>query len=477
MKGEKFENDMNIEPMKLKVEIQTSLEKDKKKNLHNILKKILPVIAAIVIIIGLANFIGLYDFNKLKPDDINSDVISPVVETPIDREQRQIRTVGLLTSVPRVVEKTVFERFMQNISENAPDKIINKFGAYYGIIILERGEFYIFSPDAANREAVEILGYWNEYTGWNDVEYQFMLMMYQLNENDFIKVIPRDRIQLHRFNSVRNSQRNAHKEPYEQYAADEPEYAHARFGASRDVLLLDIEWHDVHSYAELLIKLSFSDRSFLDRLEEVRNLSAEYPETAEFIVKFEEWYSEVYRDWIIENINSYGFTKRYKGYSEEEKEAEITKDVAAASKFSTDELTEVSDGKRWQTKTINGKERSVRIITSPNGGWADYGILRHYYEAGRRSEQFKAEFYEYYGYYMYEVYPTFVYIGYADESGEYHSEQFGNVFTQDEFNGLVNDEIIPFLDDLIERGLITQEYYDWTISDPLDKAVGLFFGE
>ena len=463
-----FAENINFETMaKLTDEMLKYQKNIKQRSTRAILLKAVPAVAAIVLIIGLVNFMGVYDFNRhINPDDINSGVTPAVTEQQNDGEQAR---GGMLISVPRVVEKAMFERFMQDISKNAPDRVINKFEVYYNIKTLERGEFYVFDENAADREAAEFLEYWNEYTSWSDVEYQLMLMLYQLNESDFIKVPPRDLIQLHRDTAVRDAYRNAHSVPYEHYVADEPEYAHVRFGANRDVLLLEVEWHDVHSYA-----LDLADKGgHSDRLDEVRALSAEYPETDEFIEKFIEWYSKAYRDRIISNEL---WIEYYNDYSEEEKETALTRDFARIADNATEILKEISDGRRWYSKTINGIDSNTNWIIE-DGIQIPPPFVGYGSDERRSIEKLKADCYDYYGYVMHTVYPTFITISHIYENGEHQFENFGNVFTQEEFNDLLETEMIPHLDDLLERGSIAQEDYNWVILDPFERAVKTFFRE
>jgi hypothetical protein len=79
------------------------------------------------------------------------------------------------------------------------------------------------------------------------------------------------------------------------------------------------------------------------------------------------------------------------------------------------------------------------------------------------------------GYYMFRVYPYNVYAGYVDENDEYQYKQF-TANSKQEYDYTLEKEIIPYCDDLLKRGLIDQERYDYyTIKDPLDMWVERLF--
>jgi hypothetical protein len=95
---------------------------------------------------------------------------------------------------------------------------------------------------------------------------------------------------------------------------------------------------------------------------------------------------------------------------------------------------------------------------------------------GSAAGQFKYDNYDYYGNYIYPVYPTTIYVFYKNENGEWQTpKDFGYVSSKQESDSVIKNEVIPFIDDLLTRGLISQEDYDWNILDPLNKAVERYF--
>ena len=96
----------------------------------------------------------------------------------------------VITKVPRFIEKSAFENFMEMIPEDSRGVYIEMY-AYYSLNdisdpalsdesksdlielfpFLSRDAFYIFDPNANYQKIAEIIGYWNEYIGWSDEAY------------------------------------------------------------------------------------------------------------------------------------------------------------------------------------------------------------------------------------------------------------------------------------------------------------------
>jgi hypothetical protein len=241
-----------------------------------------------------------------------------------------------------------------------------------------------------------------------------------------------------------------HKEPYESYIPDEPEYAHVRFGATRDTLLLDVEWHTVESYAEFFARNHYGEQN--GAIEEFEDIKNKYLGTDEFIEQFLEYYknhqSILSREW-------------YPDLSDEEIEDQVEEWV----NYRRDEITGISFNRIWLFKTINGIEAFP---------WTNHSLISYSNITVDTKTRFKYDNYDYYGNYMYHVYPMWIWVGYADENGESQNKNWYIVSKQD-FDSITESEVIPFLDDLLARGLIAQTYYDNTIADPLDAAVEAYF--
>jgi len=134
--------------------------------------KIIPAVAAIVLIIGLVNIIGIIDLENLFSGP-NSAVATTIEEDAISNE--------ILTNLPIIIEKSVFDNLLAAIPEDNPGaRNIRKMSAYYNLMDIDNGTFYVFDPKASEKEIAEILGYWNDYIGWSDADYIQMLKDYQI---------------------------------------------------------------------------------------------------------------------------------------------------------------------------------------------------------------------------------------------------------------------------------------------------------
>ena len=87
------------------------------------------------------------------------------------------------------------------------------------------------------------------------------------------------------------------------------------------------------------------------------------------------------------------------------------------------------------------------------------------------------------GYYIFNIYPYYPYVHYLDENGMAQDKYFSiwgddeGVYTKREYERVLEEQIIPFCDEVLEKGLITQEYYDFktSINDPLDYFIEVFY--
>jgi len=124
-----------------------------------------------------------------------------------------------------------------------------------------------------------------------------------------------------------------------------------------------------------------------------------------------------------------------------------------------DNLNEIKANKYYESITINGKNKY------------EAGTIICNHEPDCNPD----------GYYIKNIYPYFPYVSYTDENGINQYKYFGTygnnyVNSKKEYDNVLKNEIIPFCDDLLARGLITLEEYDeYTIADPLDKYVKLYF--
>lgn len=209
-------------------------------------------------------------------------------------------------------------------------------------------------------------------------------------------------------------------------AADDDPYTHVRFGETRDILLLDIEWHTYDTYLEEINEI----KSYV--------LYKEYRNSDEYIKLDDKDKEQI--DQSYEYNESWAQTIEYM-----EKNLERIK---------------------------NGDMFIVRFI---NGDYPNYpNVISSF-------DELLPEYFDSDGYYIFEIYPLVWNIYYFDENGEYINKWFGwdnyvYISSKREYDVLLQEQIIPYCDDLLSKGLITQEYYDtMTIKDPLDYYVNLYF--
>jgi len=120
----------------------------------------------------------------------------------------------------------------------------------------------------------------------------------------------------------------------------------------------------------------------------------------------------------------------------------------------------INDEKVYISKTINGKPVEGNHVIQVGRGDRKIDISKYLDENG---------------YYIFNIYPYFPIVYYCDDNGAWQRKTFGtdenNFFVRSiyEYDYILKNEIIPFCDDLLAKGLITQEYYDYyTIANPLD---------
>ena len=158
----------------------------KHKNIKFIISKSIIAITLFLLAIVLVNFIGTFHEDKLSGiNDENTGTATIKEDKPSN---------GILTEIPKVVEKSVFEYLLIRIPKNTlssgiTGKSVRKTvaGYYYQLKKYENVEFYVFDTSSSEVEITKILGYWNEYIGWSDMEYLQMLIDYNLLNNKYVK--------------------------------------------------------------------------------------------------------------------------------------------------------------------------------------------------------------------------------------------------------------------------------------------------
>ncbi|MCL2816622.1 MAG: hypothetical protein FWD23_18645, partial [Oscillospiraceae bacterium] len=189
-------------------------------------------------------------------------------------------------------------------------------------------------------------------------------------------------------------------------------YAHVRFGDTREILLLEVEWHTPETYMAEIIE---PHKEHLARLEE-------WPE---------EW-PEV--------------TPEHKLQAKQ------------ALEVREDHLRRIEEGSQLTSRLVNGTPHDGSIgIQIDNNGALITPLDPD-------------------GYFRFYIYPYMHWEHYSDENGEWQSTVFSTAYSKIEYDRILQEEIIPFYDDLLARGLITQDQYDnWLVKDPLDYYVDMWF--
>jgi hypothetical protein len=319
--------------------------------------------------------------------------------------EESVAEKGILTDIPRIVEKSVFQNALKVIPDG---KAKTKVQCYYKIMDLNNGEFYVFDRHATDREIEEILAYWNEYIGWSDRYYNEMLFAYNLFNSDYLKPVPPV---VHNYGSNNYDYSRVDIDEIERdFALRDPElYSHVRFGENKNTLLLILEWHTPESYAE----------------------------------EIEKWQNQI-------TINRQ--SEWYMQASEEEKEA-YENSWKNHTVRKEEILQEIIDGTSIETKSVNGN--------SSNG----FGFSN-----GNGIPMNKNSYLNKDGYYEYQIYPY-----------HFFFRELHTVYSKQEFDELLENEIIPYMDGLLKQGAITQEhyenYYDSVAKDPFDAEIERFFGK
>ncbi|MCL2775776.1 MAG: hypothetical protein FWD71_20880 [Oscillospiraceae bacterium] len=199
-------------------------------------------------------------------------------------------------------------------------------------------------------------------------------------------------------------------------------YANVRFGDDKNTLLLDVEW--------------FTADDMSQYIEDAKNQKSEYMKS-----------------------------EQYLNLSEEEKNRYDT-GFENGIKFWEQYLTGIEKKTEYVAKTVNGKPvtRSL-VVNSPNGKPFDI------------SQDCDSD-----GYYIFNVYPYYPTVWYIDENGAFQTKRFGiennntTVNSKYEYQYVLENEIIPYCDDLLAKGLIAQGNYDvFTPKDPLDFYIKAYF--
>ena len=364
-----------------------AIEKNAKSNKIKFLAvKIVSAAAALALVAGIVNILpamlnGLNGFNDFGPDTPGAQAGIKDQNDPFEFDETEYMELF----VPEIIEKTIFDEkilplmpddnirkrlasyYMSNTSAYSWEHIEDGIIRTYSVESEEADKFYIFDPSATERERNQVLGFLREHT--------------QLTGNDLLYMYVGSGVNITK--------------------AIDP-YTHVRFGETREILLLDIEWHTAESYLEY-------------------------------------WENDML-PWI-NNI----------------REAEISDDMQQPDleRILERDLRWIENGQIYISKTVNGKNLLYTCNDPPRYSDADGYIIFYPFMPGRQ--------------------PIGMNISYYDENGELQTELF-EARSKNEYWRMMENKLIPLCDDLLERGLITQEYYDdITTLDPLDEFINLYF--
>jgi len=223
MKKDTFAENISVETKAKLLDEMFAYEKAvKHRSIKANITKIIPAVAAILIVIGLVTVIPMINF-----DGLGGGATIPPEIGPVDPNVTT-NSNGYLTVLPRIVEASIFESFMENFPLDGRPRA--QMLAYYSLKDIsqltgnefitigelraeflrrfpfaENDAFYVFDPVASNREIEQVLSIWNEYTNWSDEEYFAMVERYGLapyreamiagigfgNDTGYLTVLPR----------------------------------------------------------------------------------------------------------------------------------------------------------------------------------------------------------------------------------------------------------------------------------------------
>ena len=377
MKKECFINNISDETIVNLIDGVIKLEKNHKtNNIKSNLLRIIPIAAAVVLVIGLVNILPMFNNADIDVNTAVPGVNSPAINSPETTDN----LIPIELFLPVIIEKSCFEeqilayldtgsfeKFMAyytlkdladpNITDTAKEEILAEYPIckYYAV--------YVLDPYASEKEKNVILDYLRDL----------------INSNGDILA------QIYKNNNMINDKQNTF-DPYN----------HVRFGDDCNTLLLDIEWHTPETYLK-----------------------------------------EVVED--------------YKNYIKETDEYNPDEDTYL--KMFEDNLQKIKDKKIYISRIINGKRHGGLNISNLNDDCFDEN-----------------------GYYILEIYPYHPNVSYYDEDDVFQFKTFDWAYSLNQYTYILENDIIPYCDDLLEQGLISQEKYDeCTMENPLDYYINLYF--
>jgi hypothetical protein len=408
-------------------------EKSAKNNKpKSVLFKIIPAAAAIALVIGLANILPAVlnninisggvpgsDSDRDRPGAYAGAANDPLFIEPEDE---------INFFLPQYIEKTFFEeRILANITD-LRDR--DRLSAYYTLqdpsdptkTDEARKELLLVYP-FAQTTPVYVFDYYASKREINQITEIFQTHIPGLTGNEIIRMYLDSGI------------------PFTKETAFYYYYAHVRFGWSKDILLLDVEWHTYETYREEIIQP------------------------------------------VIISQEEFKQTQQYIDMPDEEKEWRAVNGERWL-EFLISRAEDIRNGTEFFARYINGKS-TRRTPENPEIQGVSINIAN---TSEEEAAEFLSRLIDENGYYIFEIYPRHVYISYVGLDDHWTDKYFCCEFDGDgfrlpcegvnsasEFNIILEEKLRPYADDLLARMLINQDEYDRAVQDPLDYFADMYF--
>ena len=429
-----------------------------------ILSRIVPAAAVIALVIGFATL-----FPALIKSTPPVDDTTPGAAVASRTEITYLNEKEIELFLPPVIEKSFFENRVLKAFDDIIAALNNpedKEQLGYMTRAKGRVETYYVIQNLSLPYSTELVadGVWSTYTFEEDNTNQFYKLDSTMSARETDELLEMLSEAGFTGNDMMRMYMNAGATLSE---VDDP-YAHVRFGETRDILLLDIEWHTAETIIEefLLPGFLIGYEAFLEQVaeanpEELRELLScvglDDPEELLTLAEISESDPAEVIEYAI-SLTSKTATPGYNYY-----------EAADRIKAKTEYIS----------RTINGK-RLVAELIDTEGSVIGFSYIPEGDVSFRRDNPFELSDTSYFdsdGYYIYDVYPRHIHICDFDENGNYKCRDYEKIQTKSEYMRIMENEAIPQYDDLLARGLVTQEDYDFytRIKDPLDYYVNLWF--
>ena len=203
----------------------------------------------------------------------------------------------------------------------------------------------------------------------------------------------------------------------------------------KDWLRSRFEWMD-YSINTVRASISPKEKTLLDKQ---KYPNVRFGETSDILLLEVEWHTpETYSEYI----------EQIKSWNENLDRQSL--------RWLEENLRLLNRGRYYESRLVNGRNVGGLVV------FRDERNITRYYDKD--------------GYYIFNIYPYSIYVNYENEDGEYQYKSFGTAATKEDYDYVLEKELVPFCDDLLEKGLLTQKQYDvFTTEDPLDVWVNRLF--